>query len=208
MAEDLLLTSNHPPLASDTRQRLRTQLRERRRALPAGERIAASLALALQLKGLPELAARGYVAGYWSVDAEISLHALLLSEHGFVYCLPRVTDEGRLRFAPWRPGDSVEPNRFGIPEPTHELESCLQPSQLQAALVPLVGFDRRGHRLGSGGGFYDRSFEFLREQEDHPSTRLIGVGYALQEVERIDEEAWDVRLHRVVTEREVIRCPR
>ena len=71
-------------------------------------------------------------------------------------------------------------------------------------LVPLLGFDRGGHRLGFGGGYYDRSFSFLQGRVDVGKPVLVGVGYAMQEVERIDAQPWDVRLDYVATEREWI----
>jgi 5-formyltetrahydrofolate cyclo-ligase len=72
--------------------------------------------------------------------------------------------------------------------------------------VPLLGFDRHGHRLGFGGGYYDRSFAFLRDLERPSKPLLVGIGYASQEIDSLAPEDWDVRLDYVATERELIDC--
>ncbi|MFC4728010.1 5-formyltetrahydrofolate cyclo-ligase [Coralloluteibacterium thermophilus] len=192
-----------PQPAPSERDALRRRLRSARAALPALARIEAAQAVAERLQAHPALQQPGYVAGYWAVAGELPLHAVLgLLPAGAVYCLPRLHPEGRLVFAPWRFGDSVTPNRFGIPEPDLELASCLEATELHAVLVPLVGFDRRGNRLGTGGGWYDRTFAFRQESGAPPW--LVGVGFAEQEIAAVPAEAWDVRLDAVVTERELI----
>src|SRR4249919_4255258 len=99
------------------RDTLRRELRAKRRALPAAIRIAAAEALAARLLTLPYAPVSGPVAGYWAMDGEIALHAWQLRlPRECVYCLPVLADE-LLRFAPWRPGDTLVTNRFGIPEP-------------------------------------------------------------------------------------------
>jgi 5-formyltetrahydrofolate cyclo-ligase len=97
----------------------------------------------------------------------------------------------------------IATNRLGIPEPA-DTDASLAPDALDVVLVPLLGFDRRGHRLGFGGGYYDRSFAFLRDVERPAKPLLVGIGYALQEVERVPHEDWDVPLDYVATERELI----
>jgi 5-formyltetrahydrofolate cyclo-ligase len=72
--------------------------------------------------------------------------------------------------------------------------------------VPLVAFDRRGNRLGFGGGYYDASFAFLRDAERPASPILVGIGYAFQEVDALATEPWDIRMDYVATERELIDC--
>ncbi|NMW25346.1 5-formyltetrahydrofolate cyclo-ligase, partial [Rhodanobacter denitrificans] len=69
-----------------------------------------------------------------------------------------------------------------------------------------LGFDRRGRRLGHGGGYYDRSFAFLNEQVRPTEPLLVGIAYAFQELPEVDEEDWDVPLDFVATERELIDC--
>jgi 5-formyltetrahydrofolate cyclo-ligase len=184
-----------------SREQLRRDLRARRAALKPGERLAAADAVARQLAARTELHQPGYVGGYWAVGGELPLHAVQLRlAPGQVWCLPIVQPGGSLRFGPWRAGDPTVANRYGIPEPELAPESTLAPEQLQLVLLPLLGFDRRGNRLGMGGGYYDRSFAFRRERPSPP--RLLGVGYACQEIPALDEQAWDVGLDAVVTERE------
>ena len=191
---------------SDARLPLRTQMRERRLALPARERIAAAEALATRLRTLPELIGAGYVAGYWAVQGEISLHALLSPAPGFIYCLPCLTDETGLRFSPWRFGDALVQNRYGIPEPDLSPESQLAPQDMAAVLVPMLAFHRDGTRLGAGGGYYDRSFAFLRETPRPARPLLIGVAYDFQEAATLLAAPWDVPMDMIVTDARTLRC--
>ncbi|MEZ5545023.1 MAG: 5-formyltetrahydrofolate cyclo-ligase [Lysobacteraceae bacterium] len=197
-----------PPNASARRNELRAQLRQRRRALFAAERMAAAQAVAQRLRELPILQTRSHVAGYWATDGELPLHALLAPAPGFVYCLPCLAPGKTLRFAPWRFGDALVQNRYGIPEPELSAESQLPPEAMSAVLVPLTAFDRTGRRLGSGGGYYDRAFAFLREQQRPATPLLIGIGYSFQEIDALPGEDWDVPLDLIVTERETIHPPR
>ncbi|HEX7768831.1 MAG TPA: 5-formyltetrahydrofolate cyclo-ligase [Dokdonella sp.] len=188
------------------RAELRARLRARREALSPVDRIAAAQSLPAMLERIPEYLTDRRIAGYWAVGGELPLLALMpgLRERGQAWHLPVLGDDRTLRFAPWQPGDAVEPNRYGIPEPRDRGAGTLWPDELDVVLVPLLGFDRRGHRLGFGGGWYDRSFAFLQSREGVGRPLLVGVGYALQEVARVPVEAWDVRLDYVATERELI----
>jgi len=188
------------------RAALRKALRERRAALPAAERIAAAQAVVAQLEQVPEFMTDRRIGGYWAVDGELPLAALMggLRARDQQYCLPVIGADRLLRFAPWRPGTAVETNRFGIPEPACAAADLLAPADIDVVLVPLLGFDRNGHRLGFGGGWYDRSFAFLAGRADVGKPVLVGVGYALQEIDALDAQPWDVRLDYVATERELL----
>jgi 5-formyltetrahydrofolate cyclo-ligase len=196
------------PRDESDRSTLRKVLRERRAALGAGERIAAATALVEHLDAIPEYLTDANVAGYWAVAGELPLAAIIggLRARGQTYFLPIVDDQKRLQFAPWWPGMAIAANCFGIPEPSEAKHAHLAPDAMDVVLVPLLGFDRDGHRLGFGGGYYDRSFAFLRELERPSKPLLVGIGYAAQEVERIEPQAWDIPLDYVATERELIDC--
>ena len=201
MAEDAIL--NDP---AARKRELRASLRAQRQALPAPMRMAAAEAVAARLQSHPSFARPGYVAGYWAMGGELPLHVLQLRlRPDQIWCLPCLKDDGSLRFAPWRSGDALVSNRFGIPEPDLAPASLLDPSQMSLVLLPLLGFDRDGNRLGMGGGFYDRSFAFRRRQPAPPL--LLGVGYAFQELPGLAPESWDVPLDGIVTENELILHP-
>lgn len=181
------------------RAALRRELRRRRRALPAAERIAAAERLADRLCALPFACRSGRVAGYWAMDGEIPLHAWQLRlPPAVVYCLPVLHEDGRLRFAPWRPGASLVTNRYGIPEPDVSGDALLAADAMDFVVVPLVAFDARGHRLGMGAGWYDRSFAF--RSACGPSPWLVGAGFAAQHVDVLAPESWDIALDAVCTE--------
>ncbi len=191
---------------ADPRAALRRDLRARRAALSPRERLAAAEGVVAQLERIPEFLTDRRIAGYWATGGELPLLGLMpgLRARGQQYHLPVVDADKRLRFAPWRPGIEVVPNRYGIPEPVCAEIELRRPHDIELVLVPLLGFDRRGGRLGFGGGYYDRSFAFLRDREEVGKPVLVGVGYALQEVDAIEAMPWDVRLDYVATEGELI----
>ena len=181
---------------------LRQKLRAARRAIPAPERIAAADWLAQRLLALSFAPKQGHVAGYWALDGEIALHVWQLRlPQALVYCLPVLCDD-ILRFAPWRPGAALVTNRFGIPEPDVARERLIDADEMALVVLPLVGFDARGHRLGMGGGWYDRSFGFRIEQAAPPW--LIGAGFAAQQLDDIATQPWDVSLDAICNERETL----
>ena len=195
--------------ATAQRRELRQRLADQRRALSPADRINAAQGLRRSLEQLPEYLTDLRVAGYWASQGELPLNLVIppLATRGQQFLLPVISRGRQLRFAPWRAGDPVQPNRYGIPEPVAPTE-LLEPFRLDLVLVPLLGFDRRGNRLGQGGGYYDRSFAFLNEQVRPTEPLLVGIAYAFQELPGVEEEAWDVPLDFVATERELIDCTR
>ena len=184
---------------------LRRSIREQRRTTPADQRIAAAERLADRLLSLLFMPERGHVAGYWAVDGEIGLHAWQLRlPPSLVYCLP-VLHEDRLRFAPWRPGNALSSNRYGIPEPDIAPGDLLAAEDMTLVVAPLVAFDSQCHRLGMGAGWYDRSFAFRRDRAAPPW--LVGAAFATQQVEAIAPQPWDVRMDAVCTEQQVLSAP-
>lgn len=144
---------------------------------------------------------KGPVALYWPVRNEIS--PLILAEHlhheGFGLCLPVVIEQGLpLQFRCWSPGDVLHKGRYGIDGPSQK-SPFIVPVIL---FVPLLAFDRTGTRLGTGGGYYDRTLQGLRAA--NPNVKAYGYAYAVQEVGTIPQEPHDEKLDAVVTEKEVV----
>jgi 5-formyltetrahydrofolate cyclo-ligase len=191
--------------AATGKRELRDGLRAQRQALPASARMQAAEAIADHLQDHPAFAGPGYVAGYWAMAGEMPLHVLQMRlQPQLIWCLPCIQPDHSLRFAPWRPGDELVSNRFGIPEPSLASESLLPAEAMAVILLPLLGFSRAGGRLGMGGGYYDRSLGFRQRRPSPPL--LIGVGYAFQELPALPTDPWDIRLDAVVTEREFLLC--
>ncbi len=195
-------------MVDDGRKSLRAKLRARRKALSATERIAAANGVANSLESLADFVVDRRIAGYWAIDGELPLHVVVsnLARRQQQYCLPRITGARRLSFVPWRSGADLESNRYGIPEPVCTKDDLLAPQSLDIVLLPLLGFDRSGWRIGYGGGYYDASFSFLRERSEAASPLLVGIGYAAQQLDAIEPADWDVRLDYVATENELIDC--
>ncbi len=192
----------------DQRKTLRADLRARRKALGASDRIAAANGVASTLDQLADFIVDPRIAGYWAIDGELPLHIVVanLARRGQHYCLPRITGQRQLSFVQWRSGADLEANRYGIPEPVCTERDLIAPEDIDIVLLPLLGFDRQGHRIGYGGGYYDASFAFLRERSEAISPLLVGVGYAAQQVDAIEPADWDVSLDYIATENELIDC--
>lgn len=182
---------------------LRQRLRAWRRNLSGVERQAAALAVAGRLAETTWFSEALTIAGYWACHGELDPAPLLeraWAEGKSVY-LP-VLDGDALQFAPYRLDAPLRRNRFQIPEPDVSPETWRSPSAIDLALTPLVAFDRTGARLGMGGGFYDRSFAFLRDLDWRGRRpRLVGLAYEFQRVETLVRQPWDVPLNAAVTEK-------
>jgi len=113
------------------------------------------------------------------------------------FFLPVLTAQSLL-FAPVDTHSKYSHNKFSIPEPICKTEELVSADTLDLVLVPLLGFDKCGNRLGMGGGFYDRSFAFKKKNEAPPL--LMGVAYDFQMVKKITTEPWDVKLDMIATE--------
>lgn len=188
------------------RNALRAELRQRRKALSPTQQAAASAWVLRHLSKLPPFMRAQHVALYLANDGEIDPLPIAqqLWKMGKHCYLPVVhpTQPRQLWFVPFTPDSQLTPNRFGIPEPDHRAGHKMPPNLLDIVLLPLVGFDRQGGRLGMGGGFYDTTFAFHRGKTTKP--RLFGLAHSCQEVDALELAAWDIPLYGVVTDKEVI----
>jgi 5-formyltetrahydrofolate cyclo-ligase len=187
-------------------QQLRARLRESRERLGAAERIGAAQGVLGSLEQLPEFLVDINIAGYWAVRGEVPLNLVYARTRTREqrYQLPILQPDKSLKFAAWQFGEELHPNRYGIPEP--DSTTATSGAGLDVVLVPLLGFDRRGNRLGSGAGYYDRTFAFLRELQRPAQPILVGIGYHFQEVAAMSPNAWDVPMDFIATDRELIDC--
>ena len=131
------------------------------------------------------------VAGYWPIGTEIDIRPLLtaLHERGHPILLPTTPPRGHpLSFRLWQPGNPLQSGRFGTVVPTGDGGT---PDVL---LVPLLAWDGRGHRLGYGGGYYDRTLAAL------PGCPAIGCAFAAQRIPEVPAGAHDMPLDAVATE--------
>jgi 5-formyltetrahydrofolate cyclo-ligase len=172
----------------------------RRAAAHAGNAAARADAAAARLDAaLTE--APGVASGYLPFRTEIDpLPALgRLAARGARLAMPVVVGKGLpLVFRAWVPGAPTETGAFGVEIPADDI-----PASPDLLLVPMLAFDRRGYRLGYGGGFYDRTLAALRAAGP---VRAVGIAYAAQEIPSVPHEDTDARLDMIVTEDEVIAC--
>jgi len=185
----------------------RRALRQARRALSPRDQRLHTQALTRRLGKEPVFLAARRLGAYWPEDGELDpLPLLTLARlRGRRTYLPvlRGPARGRLWFLPYKPGEPMRANRYGIPEPRRRREHIRLAWHLDLLLVPLVGFDTECNRLGMGGGFYDRTLTYLRQRTHWRRPRLIGIAHACQRLERIDPRPWDIPLDGVATEERI-----
>ncbi len=184
---------------------LRRALRAARASVPADHRRLAGERLVRWALRHRLLARKRRIGFYMPSKNEIDLEPLLNRARAMgVDCyLPQVP--GRRRRKLWfiRLGDedAWRLNRYGIPEYHHAPARRIRAYQLDLLFLPLLGFDRRGWRIGMGGGYYDASLAKLPGRRHWKSPALIGVAFQAQEVDRIPRDGWDVPLRAILTER-------
>ncbi|MBX9758756.1 MAG: 5-formyltetrahydrofolate cyclo-ligase [Beijerinckiaceae bacterium] len=187
---------------SDQKARIRRAALERRASVGEASREAFAERLAIEGVAIARRALVRTVAAFWPVGSEPDTLMLMaaLDYHDFVAALPVTGAQGEpLTFRRWRQGQPLVEGPMRIPEPAPRLPLVV-PDLL---FVPTAAFDRRGYRVGYGGGFYDVTLAALRAYRAAPA---IGIAYACQEVEAIPEEDHDQPLDFVLTESELIDC--
>ena len=210
MADSFDTPFGNTPPADDLAQAktaLRLELRARRNALNPTQQTQASLHLLRQLMQVPQFMRARNVALYMANDGEIDPEPVIrqlwkMDKHSYLPVL-RPGKSRELWFVEYTPGALLTKNRFGIPEPDFRTQHKMPAQLLDVVLMPLVGFDRSGARLGMGGGFYDATFAF-KQKKNTGKPALIGLAHACQEVESLTTANWDIPLFAIATDREII----
>ncbi|HET6525887.1 5-formyltetrahydrofolate cyclo-ligase [Sphingopyxis sp.] len=182
------------------KQKLRERLRFRRRHFAANldgmAQLAAFRALPAPLSEL--LAGHAIVGAYaaWGDEPDILPMFADLAQAGALALPHHAGRIAEMDFRLWRPGESLAKGPWGTRQPADDAPLATP----NLIFCPLVGFDRRGGRIGQGGGHYDRYFAA------HPGALRIGIGWSVQEIDATPRESTDVALDAILTEQEFILC--
>ncbi|MDG0970153.1 MAG: 5-formyltetrahydrofolate cyclo-ligase [Porticoccaceae bacterium] len=186
---------------------IRQQLRTARRSLASADQKKAAKALTQQLISQTYFLQAKHIGLYLANDGEIDPHGIIevASSLNIICYLPvidRATNNS-LCFAEYDENTELKPNKFNILEPVITNKNSKPPKDLDLILMPLVGFDREGNRIGMGGGYYDRTLAFMNTNKRDVPT-LIGLAHSCQEISSIDRQSWDITLNLIVTEKQII----
>jgi len=189
----------------ESKTELRRNIREARRNLSSDVRELAALNICDFVSPLAIFQDSQHVAVYLASDGEINPHQLvdLAWQQGKSCYLPIIDSKGQntMKFVHYTPDTEFFLNRYNIPEPVHEPEDLLDATTLDLVLAPLVAFDDQGNRMGMGKGFYDRTFEFVRETK---KPFLMGLAHSCQQVDSLTSEEWDIPLNGLATEEQLL----
>ena len=177
-------------------QNLRQTLRSNRKSVSSANRKKFAKNLANQSKKLANFKTGQKIALYLPNDGEIDpkyIHKFLKKSGNSLY-LPLLFGK-KLKFA--KIGKNFRKNRFGISEPKNT--QILSANKINIIFMPLVGFDKNKNRIGMGGGFYDQTLSFKKQQQFFKQPKLYGLAFNCQKVEQLTPKPWDVTLDAVIT---------
>ena len=179
----------------------RTRALERRRSVSAADRAAASLAIADEALRLPAYQRSKYVAIYLPTHEEVNTwpiaeRAWRMKKRVFA---PVVRKGGKIAFLELTSKTPLRENAFAILEPVGTKQ--IDAKRLDIAYTPLVAFDDRCERIGWGGGYYDRCFAFANLRQFFAKPKLVGLAFDCQRVDRVTNNALDIPLFQIVTEK-------
>jgi 5-formyltetrahydrofolate cyclo-ligase len=194
------------PGQKSLKSRLRKDIRRKRAGIEAVQRMHWDTAINQHLDEYSRQANPAVVAAYLAFDGEPDLMPSLagLEDRGVKLALPVIHDapgKAVITFRHWSLAGKMQQNRYGIAEPVGTKDISV--TDIDLVLLPLVGWDKAGGRLGMGASFYDRLFKPFQEL-GRPVR--VGIGYELQYVESIPTDRWDIRLHGVLTENGWFTC--
>jgi len=180
--------------------KLRTKGLRARRQMTADSRAAASKIICNKVIRSREFLSATLLACYLPMRDEVDTRMIIerawrANKRVFV---PITRKNGKMFFREIRPNTTLIRSRMSIWEPADG--EFISPRALQLVVTPIVTFDNFKHRIGMGGGYYDRCFSFLRRRQHWLRPKLLGVAFACQKVAGISPNTWDVRLYRSFSE--------
>lgn len=190
---------------TSTKQSLRKIIKKQRQSLSSAVKRKKSKELQLKMTRTNEFRQSQGIAFYWPTSGEIDPlpilnFALKMGKRCYLPVL-HPSKKAELLFVEYRLGDHLKLNRYGIREPILGHRSALAAWMLNLVFVPLLAFNYEGRRLGTGGGYYDRTFAFLKNKRKARHPKLIGLAYEFQKLETLPHAEWDLLLSGVATEK-------
>ncbi|EKD54540.1 MAG: hypothetical protein ACD_60C00072G0009 [uncultured bacterium] len=191
-------------MSANSKSTFRTVLLSKRRAISLSDRHQAAEQAAKLFVAMDLFQHSQHIACYYPMQDEFD--CLPIIQHIWraekkCYLPSLVADEKKLDFFSYQQNDSLQLNRYKIPEPVNKKKIAIE--QLDIVLMPLVGFDLAGHRLGMGLGYYDKTFDFLRTSANK-ACYLFGLAFTVQCVDSLPYDSWDIPLDGVITEKNII----
>jgi len=195
--------STSPRATADDRQAqiaLRNDARAARAALSSDERAKASEKIADTVIRSAWFRRSKFIACYLSTQEEVDTwqlidRALRMKKRIFA---PVIEKNFTMQFCELSSKSKLIFNQYGLPEPQDG--EIIEPRALDVVITPIVAFDDDGNRIGMGGGYFDRTFSFLRHRKLLFHPKLIGIAFSCQRVEKIAPNPWDIRVFRVIDE--------
>jgi 5-formyltetrahydrofolate cyclo-ligase len=198
------MTKPCSPAKQPSSQQLQSDIRTRARAARDGmsqsERDIAAEKIAKFVIQSPWFQRSENIACYLSVPGEVDTWRIItrawrMKKRIFA---PVVKKNNRMCFQEIDADTALYRNSYGLYEPCDG--DFISARELDIVITPVVAFDSRNCRIGMGGGYFDRTFAFLRHRNFHFHPKLVGVAFACQEVEEIAANPWDIQLFRIVTD--------
>jgi 5-formyltetrahydrofolate cyclo-ligase len=189
-------------ISKDIKRELRAEALARRDALDPVWRLETAMAMSDAATQI-EIDPGTVVSGFWPMRSEVDVRPLMfaLMEKGARLCLPAILDKTTIVFRELVRGAPLVDMGFGTAGPGEDA-AVLDPTIM---LMPLAAFDRRGHRIGYGAGYYDRAISRLHAKDIRP--RLIAIAFDCQCVAQVPDEDHDVQLDEIVSESGLRRFP-
>ena len=189
---------------------IRQHIRKRRASLSTQQQLEAARKVTQHIQQLGLFYKHQHAACYLANQGEVRTELLIekLWQHQNNCYLPALhwSKKNTLHFLPFNEETALIHNHYGILEPAFQPKHIRHPYALDIIFMPLVAFDTNGHRIGMGGGYYDRTLNFLRYRHIWRAPKLVGLAYEFQKVDSISQQSWDIPLDLIITEQNIYKA--